>query len=619
MVAGTLRVCVLAGVGFSSFAVLSGCEVEVPSGVFSCAAGERCPPGQTCGPDRICRTGVTWRDASVDSGVDAEADAAHDVDAGLRDAGIDSGDDSGPASGAGGKAGTPAAGTGGAGSGGAAGQMNPAGFHVVSTQPAKDGVLEDLGAPIKVTFSAALDAASVTPGSVQLVRDGSVVDGTLSTTLTEVTFEPEDPWMLAAHYELQLTNAVRDSKDRPLEPYTLGFTTRDGSWQREKRADGTDGVIAASGDGFAALAWAQPGSMYPEIWASQFTPPSTWSSPVQIKETSSGSFVDQIAVNRRHRVAVLYTTLSHNYRAIAYTTGPTWGSDAYIVTTSSNARLLLNESDELVFVADSPTTGDYGILGSRFTLGATSPTPIEVGDGTNDSRPGLALLDGDPRVIWQHASSNMTGAPTQIMSGVLNSTSGTPLSANGVVAANAVLAGDARQASIIAAWEQADPTWTNAWASRMVLGANWSTPVKISDDQSSVSNLALALDPAGRAVAVWRQAGAITSNHFAPATGWSAAQQISAPGAMNLDAPQLVVDAAGNAVAAWTQDGENASLNEVWVARYWRDGGWQAASRARVSDMEAGTGSEVSLTVDDYGRAFVVWTQANQVWSARFE
>jgi hypothetical protein len=143
--------------------------------------------------------------------------------------------------------------------------------------------------------------------------------------------------------------------------------------------------------------------------------------------------------------------------------------------------------------------------------------------------------------------------------------------------------------------------------------------VKISDDQSSVSNLALALDPSGRAVAVWRQAGAIASAHFAPATGWSIAETISAPGAMNIDPPRLVVDAAGNAIAAWTQDGANASLNEVWVARYLHDGGWQPAGRARVSDMEAGTGSTTSLTVDDYGRAFVVWTQANQVWSARFE
>jgi hypothetical protein len=621
-----LRALGLAAASVTCFSSLAACTVSLPSGVFSCADGKTCPPGQTCGADEICRTGSrNERDAEVDAGADSQTEAGSESEAGANEAGVmDSGADSG-AAGAGGQGGSPAAGSGGgSGNGGSGGQVAPQGFHVVSTQPARDGMLEDLGAAIKVAFSAALDTATVTSDSVKLLRDGAEVPGALNATKTDVTFKPDQPWTLAARYELQLTDAVHDSKDRPLEPYSFGFTTRDGHWQREKRTDGTDGVIAASGDGFAALAWAQPGTMYPEIWSSQFTPPSTWSSPGQVKDTNYGVFLEQIAVNRKHHIGLLYATISHSYSAIGYTSGPSWTSDSYVSSTSYDARILLNEQDELIFACDQPEVqnngGDYGIKGSRFTLGATSPTPIQVGGPAgNNSKPGLALLDGTPQVVWQHATSNMQNAPTQIMFGTLAYEAGTPLSANGVVAANAVLAGDPKQGSIIAAWEQSDPTWTNAWSSRRTLGGAWSNPVRISDDQSSISNLAVAIDPSGRAVAVWRQSGRIASAHFAPSTGWSMPEKISATDAMNIDPPYLALDAAGNGLAAWTQDGANTALNEVWVARYLRDDGWQAPGRVRVSDIEAGTGSTVSLAVDDYGRAFVVWTQANQIWSARFD
>jgi hypothetical protein len=58
-------------------------------------------------------------------------------------------------------------------------------------------------------------------------------------------------------------------------------------------------------------------------------------------------------------------------------------------------------------------------------------------------------------------------------------------------------------------------------------------------------------------------------------------------------------------------------LNEVWAARFLRDDDWQGS--ARISDLEAGTGSAVNLATDGYGRAFVLWIQENAVWAARFE
>lgn len=597
----------------------AACKVSLPSGVFPCGDGEACPPGQACSADDFCREGT------------AGPDAGSDTDGGRSDSGVDAATDAGNAgragvgggeAGRGGQGATPAAGSGGSGgTAGQAGQGSEQNLRVLSTAPEADGVLEDLGAALKITFSARLQADSVTTESVKLTRDGSDVAGSVQVSGASLTFKPDLPWTLAMHYELKLTAAVHDTDDHALSAFTLGFTTRDGRWMREKRVDGAGGVIASASDGFAVLAWSQtsssPSDSYPEMWAAQFTPPSAWSTPVMIKSGVNGSFLQNVVVNRRHHAAVSWTSISNNVNTTAYTTGPAWGPDAYIAQTAYHDHMLLTEQDELMVVADSQASGEYGIKGARFTLGAVSPTSIDVGGaGGGNQQPGIALLDDDPRVIWQHTVS---GTSTSIQSGALSSSTGTALSTEGVVAANPVLAGDSNHASIIAAWEQADPSWTNVWVSRMASGADWSAPVRISDDRSSAAYIQLALDPSGRALVIWRQAGAIASAHFTPGTGWSAAEIISAAGAMNIDPPRLVLDAAGNGIAAWTQDGAVSGLNEVWIARYLRAAGWQAANRVRVSDVEAGTADTISVSTDDYGRAFVIWSQENAVWSSRFD
>jgi hypothetical protein len=404
----------------------------------------------------------------------------------------------------------------------------------------------------------------------------------------------------------------------------LAFRTRDGHWQRERRVDGVGAALAMADDGFAVMVWSQAPAgdvPYPEMWAAQFTAPSTWSAPVQIKSGTAGAFLNAVAVNRRHHAAVSWSSISSNVSTTAYTSGPAWGPDTYVAQTAYDSHMQLNEQDEVLIVAQTSAAMPPGLVGARYTLGAVSPAKITVGGSEeNNTKPGgLAVLNGEPYVVWQHAASAMSGASTKIVAGTLSNLPGTPLSADTLSAANPVLAGDSRQTSLIAAWEQADPSWTNIWASRLVSGASWTAPVRLSSDQSSATNVRLALDPTGRAVAIWKQAGAIVGAHFAPGVGWSGSETISAPDAMNIDVPELALDAEGNGIAAWTQDGASSGLNEVWAARYLRDDGWQTSGRVRISDLEAGTGSVVNLAVDGYGRAFVLWIQENAVWAARFD
>lgn len=610
---------------------LAACDVSVPSGVFSCAKGERCPPGQRCHADNLCRVGSAAADAAADSG-DVDEDAGAEAGSGGRAGSSES--NSGRGGSAAGSGGVNAGGEGGRGGeggsggasgqggGGASGQGSGSTFHVRSSVPASDSpLLEDLGAALKITFSNPVDPSSLTDESFSLTRDTQRVAGKLNVASTELRFEPDLPWTLAAAYELRLTAAVKDNAGRALEPLSFAWKTREGRWQREMRANGTNVHIAVSGDGHAFLAWAQVSSMtYNDIWSSQFTPPSGWSSPLLVRAADSvGPFLSAVFTNRRHRAGVAFNTISANVSVVPFTTGPSWGTSVYLGGPSSQDQFLLNESDEVITAIDKPT----GLTGHRFTLGAINSAgmSLDSSDGGmgRDHDPSVALLGsspGDTRVIWEYDTTG-SGGPREIYTASFEGYSGTRISAAGVNAANSLLIGDPRQQSLIALWQQADPSWVNIWAVRVVKGADWSAPTKISDDMTSSTDPALAIDPTGRALAVWRQSSGISSAVFTPGSGWSAPKRITAEGVMNADKPRVVMDAAGNGLAAWTQDGPDMSLNEVWVARYLRGQGWVAAQR--ISDAEAGAEDRIGLGCDDYGRALVVWIQANQVWSSRFD
>src|SRR5689334_14366194 len=177
-------------------------------------------------------------------------------------------------------------------------------------------------------------------------------------------------------------------------------------------------------------------------------------------------------------------------------------------------------------------------------------------------------------------------------------------------------------ASAILVWQQDDPGLIGddtIWASRATTTGMWSTPVQISKGTGAAVSPAIALDDHGRGLATWQQGGALKSANYDPTSGWSNPVTITASDAMNPDPASVGAQPDGSGLAVWTQDNPVDALNEVWFARYIVGSGWQAASLARISDMPAGTGSTVSLSVDSAGRALAAWYQSNKVWVGRFK
>lgn len=555
---------------------------------------------------------------SGDGGMDVDRDGGHDKpDAGKRDAGAhDAGGDAAMDSGA-----PPEDGGNDAGDTGDAGgdALVPLGFHVTDTTPtADDPVQDDTHGRLGVTFSDPVDQATVTGVTVTVSGDGRPIAGTVAASARGATFTPSEPWALASKYTLSVSKSVKSAMNEALEPFSFDFTVRDGVWSRKAEFDGLgDPQLALSSDGYGVLEWTFDTGGTPEIRASNYNPNTGFSAFVPLSTQGTGTVT--AAANARHSAIAVWSGISAGQNVSLYSTTAGW-TTGYGVSPGADAAVFLSDTDEIFYVASS-TANSNQLNGYQYTLGAANPALTLVGgsaSGNTDTQ--LVVLGGVARLAWIHSEG---GSTNQILTGLLDPTLGVGLSNASLHASNLAFASTRTHASAILVWQQDDPALIgddSIWASRVTTAGTWSAPVQISKGSAQATSPAISLDDHGRAVATWQQSGALKSTSFDPASGWAANPvTISAAGAMNPDPAQVALAPEGSGIAVWTQDSASMSLNEVWFARYLVGSGWQAASVARISDIEAGTGSVVTVAVDAAGRALAGWYQSNKIWIGRFE
>jgi hypothetical protein len=300
-------------------------------------------------------------------------------------------------------------------------------------------------------------------------------------------------------------------------------------------------------------------------------------------------------------------------------TGTNWTTGAY-VSPGSYPDVFLSESDELFFVASDAMNNNV-LDGYRFTLGAASPAEIPLAPGTSyNTHAQLAIVGSTAAVMWQHVNPSISISSVNV--GTFSTPDTPQLSTPGSDATFPQVAVNAAQTAAMAVWLEAasgTPTLTRVWAAQLSATGTWSAPVVISQGTAASLRPVVAVDDQGRALAAWTQGGAIVGARFEPASGWSTPAPISAVGAVSSETPRIALAPNGNGVAVWAQDSPGMTINEIWAARFVAGRGWQASSRGRISDVEAGAGDMPSLAMDDAGRALVAWYQSNKVWVARFE
>ncbi|WP_238942169.1 Ig-like domain-containing protein [Marinobacter sediminum] len=141
----------------------------------------------------------------------------------------------------------------------------------------------------------------------------------------------------------------------------------------------------------------------------------------------------------------------------------------------------------------------------------------------------------------------------------------------------------------------------------------WQTPEPIENDNNGRAGSArtpqIALDAAGRALAVWAQfeiaRDKIWANRF-DGSEWGTAKVIESGSGGPASAPQIALNAHGQGISVWQQS--NGSRNIIWASRF--DGSeWEAAEEIQTDLTRDARAPQVAINSD--GQAVAVWEQFN--------
>jgi hypothetical protein len=163
---------------------------------------------------------------------------------------------------------------------------------------------------------------------------------------------------------------------------------------------------------------------------------------------------------------------------------------------------------------------------------------------------------------------------------------------------------------VVAVWARFNGShWVIQGASRPA-GGGWTPSTDISNSEKSAEEPEVAVDPGGRATAVWSRYDGfddiVQSAQLAPGPGslWSQPVDLSKEGE-NAEEPQVGVDAAGDAVAVWSRlEGTDTIAQAAFRPG---SGGWGGAEDLSEAGGDA-TGPQVA--VDSGGSAVAIWSRA---------
>ncbi|MCI5193370.1 MAG: hypothetical protein D3915_09630 [Candidatus Electrothrix sp. AU1_5] len=187
-----------------------------------------------------------------------------------------------------------------------------------------------------------------------------------------------------------------------------------------------------------------------------------------------------------------------------------------------------------------------------------------------------------------------------------------------------------RTGNAVAVWQQEENGIESLWANRYEVGKGWQQPKLIENNKRTAWNHEIAADKAGNIIVVWQQSRwdgyNIWANHYAAGSGWKGAQRINnnAPGCA--EPPEIAFDGAGNALAIWSECQRGKERADLWFNRYVAGGGWQTAQRIDTDDT--GFAYHPDIAFDGAGNALAAWSQCNgrpdvflnhcNIWASRY-
>jgi hypothetical protein len=325
-------------------------------------------------------------------------------------------------------------------------------------------------------------------------------------------------------------------------------------------------AIGPSGAGVALL-WGYTGGTTAQLWFNRFDPSSGWNAGTSLSGTNAVGDVGVVFLPSGDAVATweLSTGLwgnrfsSGTWGAPAMITSKTGGGQTMAVDANGDVIVTWMEGDG---------TNNENIWASRFSAGSWgTPVQVSLGNTVMAYNPQVAVdAAGNAIAVWEQGTPT-THYEAWANRFVVGSGWGTPvqIEASTTETMKTPLVGMDSAGNAVAVWQQSD-TSTGACqmaAIRFVVGVGWGTAQTIGPDDPGTSfgcnaDPGMAVDAAGNAIAMWVQATTtapatanLYANRFVPATGWSTAAIVDTKAGYP-DYPKVAVDPSGRATAVWS-------------------------------------------------------------------
>jgi len=455
---------------------------------------------------------------------------------------------------------------------------------------------------MQFSFSAPLDASTVTSDSVTLTQTGSTtaIPVVLDVVDNQIRINSTVPLVAFTDYTVTVSPGVRGAAGEPLpEAVTIGFTT-DQTW---------------AGSNFLSAIHPAPA---PELEA------------LELPQVAADLNGDAIAVWGESDGAHFHV------RASRYAAGDHWGpaqtlDNSQFGDTGLPQVAMDAQGNALATWQQPDTNGIVHLFSSVFTVvgGGWSGALQVDGSAASISNPQLAMdAAGNAMAVWQV----VTGAVSHVWSNTHSSSGWDVPHQIDIVptgyAANPQVVVDSAHITM-AVWTQLDAANSNGiWAGRYA-GTAWQDVRQIEAHTSgAVTTPRVALTPQGNALAVWvngsnANTSLWSSSYDHTSTTWNTAVQVETGNTLlgHLAGPafsNIGIDGNGNAMVVWLKAEAGDQTGTVWASRLAANGtAWDAP--VQFPNAVASLNSNPQLAVDVAGSALAVWVSATDPPNARVQ
>ena len=505
---------------------------------------------------------------------------------------------------------------------------------VTSVDPANGAIGVEKNAVVSATFSAGIDTATINDTSFTLGDSaGFSVNGVVNfdTATNIATFTPSMNLGVHRTYTATLSAGITHSGGTPITPMNWSFKTIDGVWGTAETIE-TDFAatsnprIALGGNGDAIAIWISG----TDVYANKHTAASgTWGTEQVISSQNFAKSDPQVAMDSSGNAIAVWSGVqggNTNIRAAYYNNATlSWGTPTAINVSggvANNSQVAFDASGNAIVV----WLQQNNIYFNRYASSAwEGPQLIESGTGIAYAPQLGVYANGDAIAVWAQydamAGYNVVYANYYTAGIGWSGEASIGNSANGYIPQVAV----DNDGNAIAVWiEDAAASTYSIWAAHYdALTTNWGSLTELENDVHISTKPQIGVDAQGNGIAIWRTAPTTGVDRLRyklyTNAGWGTADILD-DGTSDSFEPQLAMDVAGNAIVVWRQ-ATNTYYNSMWANRYQFGNGWGAAELLELDDTSSISSPEVA--VDTNGNAFATWIQSDgsvdSTWVSRFE